>query len=484
MRLVYRSYNAIVILIALGTVLSAMGCGVHGGVDWVGNVGVYNYSPAVIQTGSLRQVWWCGQASNPADSRQKSDAILYEAINLTTKSAGEPQTVMAETPHSWDSVYTCNPRVISGTFTNPLSDGQSYKYAMYYVGTAALSGMQNSIGVAFSNDGVTWKKYPQPIIRTTTSTDYGVGQPVAYNTDGKSAVTLFYEDIDASISHVAATSTDGVHFIVQGTLTTAGLDPDNPNPSWSDMAFDSKTSYWYAVFNRQLRPEATTGGVIERGQLGVELYRIPASSLLTGATPWQQLATIDTNLTGYESNFLAGLVHDQYGNLNIDSYPVIQMYVTESDPQPAWNASPASAAISAGPTSWQMHLEEWDPTHALLALARYYNGNAHEVTTGWINSSDFDRQLLLGHLYPDPQQQASVVLYGCKRGNADYFVSLGSACEGARVLGKEGYGYSQPVPSLNLIPLYRCSTGHDHFVSNDSHCEGQTTDEFLGYALP
>jgi len=107
------------------------------------------------------------------------------------------------------------------------------------------------------------------------------------------------------------------------------------------------------------------------------------------------------------------------------------------------------------------------------------------VTTGWINPAiGFKMEMTLGHLYESPQQGATVPLYGCKRGATDYFVSLDHNCEGARILGKNGYGYAQPVAGRNLVPLYRCSTATDHFVSRDAKCEGQTTDELLGYAMP
>jgi hypothetical protein len=51
-------------------------------------------------------------------------------------------------------------------------------------------------------------------------------------------------------------------------------------------------------------------------------------------------------------------------------------------------------------------------------------------------------------------------------------------------LGTNGYGYSKPVAGLNQVPLYRCSTGPDDFVSQDSGCEGQAGGQLLGYALP
>src|ERR1039457_5181140 len=149
--------------------------------------------------------------------------------------------------------------------------------------------------------------FPEPVIPSTSSTGYGVGQPALYNTDHKAAIAMFYEDSNPTVHHVAAVSTDGVHFTVEGTLTSYGLDPDNPEAIWGDMSYDSAASEWYAVFNRPLRPPSTTGGVVERGEYGIELYKIPNAALLTGTSLWEQLATIDTNLTGFESNFLAGL---------------------------------------------------------------------------------------------------------------------------------------------------------------------------------
>jgi hypothetical protein len=101
----------------------------------------------------------------PADSSQETDTILYESIDVTTHQMIGPEVVLAETPGAWDSEYTCNPHVIRGVFTNPLGDGQVYTFAMYYVGTKV--GTNNSIGAAFSVDGLIWKKFPSPVIPST-----------------------------------------------------------------------------------------------------------------------------------------------------------------------------------------------------------------------------------------------------------------------------------------------------------------------------
>jgi hypothetical protein len=471
------------IMLAAG--LGLAGCGVSfaplpaGAI--AGRTGVYNYSPSVIQSGNLQQLWWCGLDQNPHNGKQVTDAIQYASIDLASGANVGPTEVLAETPGAWDSVFTCNPKVVKGTFTNPLGNGQNYTYAMYYVATGYVAGNFNCIGVAFSQDGMTWKKYPHPVILPETQSGYGVGQPVAYNTDQHAAIMLFYEDWSPYIHHVEAISSDGVHFTAQGTLSTNGLDPSSP--TWGDMAYDPQSGYWYAGYNTPTRDPSTTGGIVERGSYGIELYRIPDSSLLTGATAWELLARVDTNLTGYESNFLPGFVRDAYGNLIAG--PAIQMATSISNPPPPWNASPATAGTSADVGFWDISSFSWMPDHSLIAFNRYFNQTSHEATTGWIDpKGSFSLQSTLGHLYQAPQAGATVPFYGCKNGSMDYFVSLDSACEGARVLGVNGYAYSRPVAGLNLVALYRCETRSDHFVSTDPQCEGSRTQELLGYVLP
>ncbi len=477
--------TVIIVSVVFYALLAATGCSSRSlPKGAIGNLGQYNYSPSIIETGSTRQFWWCSPGVNPNDTSQSTDAIYYESVNMQTLQSSVPILVMAETPGSWDAALLCNPKVVGGVFDNPLGDGDTYKYAMYYVATAWMSGDGNSIGVAFSKDGTNWKKYPLPVIDATTPTSYAVGQPSVYNTDHKSAIYMLYEDSFPIEHHVAATSTDGVHFSVQGTVTSKGLDSDDPDGTWGDVAYDSMKGEWYAIFNRPLRPPYTTGNVIERGQYGVELYKIEQDALLTGASPWQQLANMDTNATGFESNFIAGFVRGLYGDINIAAYPKIDMYTTISYPPPSWDASPADAGNSAVVANWILWPMEWQPdVGAGLPLNRYFNGRVHEVTTGWVSpGGGFQLQQLLGHLYANPIEGATVPLYGCKRGQIDYFVSLDMNCEGQRMLGKEGY--LQSVSGRDLIAMYRCSTNQDHFVSRDPKCEGGTTDSLLGYVAP
>jgi hypothetical protein len=472
-------------VLSLSTLFST-GCSRSVPKGAVGNIGRYNYSPSIIQTGNTLQIWWCSQGVNPLDSSQNTDAIYFSSANVTTLIFSKPILVLSETPGTWDSAYTCNPKIIGGVFDNPVGDGRTYSLAMYYVATAEVSGENNSIGVAFSNDGVHWQKYPEPVIPSSSPTGYGVGQPSVYNTDQKAAITIFYEDSNPTVHHVAAVSSDGLHFVVHGDLTTHGMNADNPYATWGDMAFDSIKREWYAIFNRPLRPPTTTGEVLEHGQYGVELYKIGQDALLTGTSAWRPIATMDTNRTGFESNFLSGFIRDAYGTLNLPYYPKIKMYTSVSYPAPSWAATPAEAATSAAAGTWiLMPMESTPGALTELPFNQYFNGRIHEVTTGWVDEGGgFQLQMNIGHLSVNPTGRASRVFYGCKSGESDYFVSLDVNCEGRRVLGKQGYGYATPVPGLNLVAIYRCFSGSDHFVSLDPNCEGQTTDARLGYILP
>jgi hypothetical protein len=190
-------------------------------------------------------------------------------------------------------------------------------------------------------------------------------------------------------------------------------------------------------------------------------------------------------MTGFEANFIGGLVRDSYGNVNVGSYPTIQMYLSVSDPQPSWKASPKEAGTSADPSTWDIAPAEWVPNQPLMPLTRYSNSETNLVTTGWVSPGGrFQKQSVLGQLYQSPQVGASIPFYACRKGDTDNFLSLDSACEGARILGTNGFAYSEPNANLKLVGLYRCESAQGHFVSQDAKCEGQTIDGFLGYVLP
>jgi hypothetical protein len=81
------------------------------------------------------------------------------------------------------------------------------------------------------------------------------------------------------------------------------------------------------------------------------------------------------------------------------------------------------------------------------------------------------------------EQPGAVMLYECRAGQHN-LVSRDVACEGLENLGPLGYVYTAPTAGAEA--LYRCSigAGTDHFISPSAACEGQTTEQLLGYVIP
>src|SRR5260370_14972736 len=105
-------FAACMLLAVPGLALFAVGCSSQLPPGFVGRLGRYDYSPSVIQTGDVRQIWWCGQGVNPQNPSQDTDSIQYESLNTMTKTGTGPRTVMAETQGTWNAALLCNPNGI------------------------------------------------------------------------------------------------------------------------------------------------------------------------------------------------------------------------------------------------------------------------------------------------------------------------------------------------------------------------------------
>ena len=278
----------------------------------------YNYVPTVMNTSDgVQRIWWCGGPN---------DTIFYQSFDLNNGG----QTITPKTavlvegpPGAWDSVFVCDPSVTKGSWNNPLGDGVTYSYAMYYSGTDNSEG-HSGVGVAFSNDGVSWNKYPYPIYRNPPAYSpafvrpsnpqglaYGLGEQSVLSAAGGSELYLFVLNVDNEPQYVQLFhSTDGLHLDLYSNVTTAGLIPDSDGIAVfnePDFAYDDATAKLYVVTNR-----TNTPGILD-------IYRISWDQLSSGS--WEYLASLGPgtayNPTGSPLNANAGLQHNEFGRLGL-----------------------------------------------------------------------------------------------------------------------------------------------------------------------
>jgi hypothetical protein len=266
-----------------------------------------------------------------------------------------------------------------------------------------------------------------------------------------------------------------VHWSDVGALSTAGL--PSPAPNWGSAAYDPQDGRWYATFGSGWRSAASTGGVQEQGDGGFTLYAV--TDPLTGT--WVQLDTIDTALTGYETNFLAGMLRSPDGTLSATLLPSIKLLVSTANPRPAYNATHVQLGQDAAFNNWDIVWHLWTPGAVLRPLLRVHHSAQHDVAVGWYDSYYAPEAFNLGSLYEAPSGAATTPLFLCKAFSTDWIPTTDPSCFGQLKVGILGYMYSSPGPGR--IALYRCTVPEvGDMVSLDPACEGQQADGLLGYS--
>ncbi|MDA3650154.1 beta-xylosidase [Saccharopolyspora indica] len=143
----------------------------------------YNYGPTVLADGGQYRVWWCSQLPGIGPP---GDDILHAASagpgGPFADSGGAPAVpVFSGQPGGFDGMHTCDPSVLE----------VGGRYFLYYTGAAGDDHAHgNSIGVASSSDGRSWRREAggAPIVRPSGEVHrenaYGAGQPAALYLDG------------------------------------------------------------------------------------------------------------------------------------------------------------------------------------------------------------------------------------------------------------------------------------------------------------
>jgi len=152
--------------------------------------------PRVIEDLGIYKMWYsAGRGSNSRIGLATSlDGVAW------TRYGGNPVLDLG-TSGAWDSVMLCTPSVIK--------DGKTYK--MWYTGAAGPS--PNGMGYATSPDGISWTKHPNnPVLSSVPggSWERDVVQHCAVIKDG-TVYKMWYSGYEGSNSRIGlATSNDGV----------------------------------------------------------------------------------------------------------------------------------------------------------------------------------------------------------------------------------------------------------------------------------
>lgn len=484
-----RSIAALAVAAVLAALAPASATTTTDGVRAAGRDLLYDYTPSFIRHGNIVQEYWCG-ARNSSDPSSYHDSIQYQEYTTSGALMVPVHTVLTNSldAAAWDGRFACNATVVKGGFVNPLGDGVTYPYAMYYVGTSVVGGTDNQIGAAFSLDGNAWTKYPSPVIAYADPGHgwYGDAQPSAYWTGTQ--LLLSYELADGGTNtHWQAASSDGVHFAAPARISDAGFASPTPQmipytnkiPCWGSIAYSTVDRRWYATICDGWRPAATTGGTAESGDWGITL--VSTDDLFAGT--WTTLNTYDTGQSGDEVNFLGGILRNPDGTVYSAGQPSVTVEASASNPRIPWNASGSAIGANAAVSHWDVIPFTWSPGDGLRTIIRVHNGSTYYTTTGWFDAIAYpttDPQTL-GGLYEGPTGEATVPVFSCKAFASNYFWTVSPDCQGQLMVGIAGYGYA--TPAADRIPLYRCEVpGVGSYVDSNPACGGNTSYGLIAYS--
>lgn len=367
-----RIYKVILLLLlALSMVAGpALAQIVYDGII-LGRASRWDGYPSHLYFSGKHYIWWCSQGNN-AD-------VIYRSTKTGSLGPGGWSTfaqVFSEAQSPWATHHTCDPSVIRGTFSY---NGVAYSYAMYYTSDTNASGVggNNSIGVAFSKDGVSWTSYPNAIILPGgTGTGYGAGMSgVAFNkTTGK----LMHAYLDSSVNPLLrlSESGNGINFTpLPGTATqlhAAGrLGNDGQGP---DISYNTADRHWYAAIKNH-DPQG-----IYDGETRV-LRAINADDLLGS---WQVIGIFNSGVTGWTQNHNPGLGKNSDGTLYLDSQGWAYVFFTVGNPRPdvgSWEVAQGRFRVGASPSQVVIDVNATVPGYLTVT------STGGEVTAGFSPSS-------------------------------------------------------------------------------------------------
>lgn len=305
---------------------------------WSSGTGIYNYTPSVIvDDEDVYHFWWCQNETE----YEIIDFIHYRTGTIVHDEweFSEPSRALSPGDEgSWESVHVCDPAVVKGKFAY---DGEDYSWAMFYLGTDQLDNNHNQLGLALANypEGPWVKIDANPLITSTSTLAWGVGQPSVTSIDGEGKVLLFYTKGNANGTHVFRRELNlrdlddpVVGMPVQ--ITELGLQSrDGVAPNIfhnADFAYDPNGDQFLVVAPQHPFDKEEPSWVSS----SVQIARISGGDIWGGGGRWSVLGTIDQGETNKPRNHNAAIVRTVFGTLPEDSK--VRLVVSTGDLGENW----------------------------------------------------------------------------------------------------------------------------------------------------
>lgn len=277
--------------------------------------------PAHLVIGGTHHMWWCSQGPG------SKDVIYYSKKTGSLGPGGwsTPQQVLDHTQVTWADSFICDPSVIRGSFSY---NGTAYAYALFFTAFVPSSGGENSIGVAFSNNGINWVTHISPVIVPSGNPAfYGAGMSgVAFHpTTGK----LMHAYLDTTYSPILRLNetTNGLSFTPSPPSATqlhaAGRQGDDGQGP--DIAYHPGDGHWYAAIKNH-----DPKGIYD-GESRV-LRSVNPNDLL-GA--WQVIGIFNSTVTGKPQNHNPGIGKTANGSLHADAQGWAYVFFAVGQERPA-----------------------------------------------------------------------------------------------------------------------------------------------------
>jgi len=272
----------------------------------------YTYAPSIILDSGTERIWTCHNFNS---------SIIIDNIGYSEPNQALGKSVLAPgTTDSWDGYHTCDPSIVYGPFTY---QGNTYDYAMFYLGYDKTQVKKNQIGIAFSNsltNGGSWVKasnnpiipYVDPI---SGNSWWGVGQPSAINVNG--IIWLFYTVGDSYGTRIEYVTLDPKNpFILSSSkkVTIKGIKTIQGTDDWlnnADFAYIKDKDSFLIIRDKHLTNSVISEGVPNYISSAVEVAIIPKSEIETGT--WITFGVINNSLSGFLRNHNAGIIRDKNG---------------------------------------------------------------------------------------------------------------------------------------------------------------------------